>query len=412
MRTICCFTALLCLLLPLNLVLQSRASEMNVLPPPSNITARMASMFKAILQWNPIASNCTPRYKFRFSFLHASKQAIPKTTLKSSYQLEFYNFPLNDYFSFEIRASCNGTESELTNKSHMQLTPGNRRTLVKNVACVWHYRDYITCIWQPGEETPPNVQYKLLYWEKDTNPGNVNESMQFQDLLHTGTECKDYFPHGGLYLGCNFKYEYTIDDVKELMFVVTDTSYRIKPFLYHTEAKTIVKFRSPNITFVSEARNNQVCINWTESYLRIFLISEVLLFSSGAWGEPLKVTEDISKCVNLHNSEDTWSVKVRVRLSETKAERSMWSDWSSEWKVQKPNTSLLLLILIPAAVVIMAVILLAYLKRLKVMIFPPIPHPGKMFQNDLQNWIKSERPANICEAPENEDISPVSLLEA
>ncbi|XP_073399591.1 interleukin-13 receptor subunit alpha-1-like isoform X2 [Dendrobates tinctorius] len=361
MRTICCFTALLCLLLPLNLVLQSRASEMNVLPPPSNITARMASMFKAILQWNPIASNCTPRYKFRFSFLHASKQAIPKTTLKSSYQLEFYNFPLNDYFSFEIRASCNGTESELTNKSHMQLTPGNRRTLVKNVACVWHYRDYITCIWQPGEETPPNVQYKLLYWEKDTNPGNVNESMQFQDLLHTGTE---------------------------------------------------LKFRSPNITFVSEARNNQVCINWTESYLRIFLISEVLLFSSGAWGEPLKVTEDISKCVNLHNSEDTWSVKVRVRLSETKAERSMWSDWSSEWKVQKPNTSLLLLILIPAAVVIMAVILLAYLKRLKVMIFPPIPHPGKMFQNDLQNWIKSERPANICEAPENEDISPVSLLEA
>ncbi|XP_077141470.1 interleukin-13 receptor subunit alpha-1 isoform X1 [Ranitomeya variabilis] len=412
MRTICCFPALLCLLLPLNVVLQYAASEMNVLPPPSNITARMASMFKAILQWDPIAANCTLTYKCKISLLNASKQTSTWTTPKSSLELDFHNLPINDDFSLEILASCNGTERKWTKKSHMQLTPGNRRTSVKNVACVWHYRDYITCTWQPGEETPPNVQYKLLYWERDTNPGNVNESMQFQDLLHIGTECKDYFPHDGLYLGCNFKYEYTIEDQKGLMFVVTDTSYSIKPFLYHTEANSIVKLRSPNIIYVSEARNNQVCINWTESYYQSWLVSEVLLFSSGAWGQPLKVIEGISKCINLHKSEDTWAVKVRVKLSDNIAERSLWSDWSSEWKVQKTNTSLLLLILIPAAALIMAVILLIYLKRLKVLIFPPIPQPGKMFRNDLQNWLKSERPAHICEAPENKDISPVSLLEA
>ncbi|XP_073494024.1 interleukin-13 receptor subunit alpha-1-like isoform X2 [Phyllobates terribilis] len=418
MRKKCCFTALFCLLLPPNVVLQSAASEMNVLPPPSNITARMVNMFEVILQWEPIATNCTPRYKLKISVLNSSLQPYKWTTSNPSKLLDFLYFPLNDYFSMEIKANCDGRESEWTKKSPMQLTPGNRRTSVKNLACVWYYRDNITCTWQPGEYTPPKVQYKLLYWEEDINPGNVNDSMQFQDLLHTGTECKDYFPQDGLYLGCKFKYEYKIENCKQLMFVVTDTSYSIKPFLYYTEAKDIVKLRSPNITYVSEARNNQVYINWTVSSMSSYqehLIYEVLLFFSGEWGETLKVIDDTSKWLDLPNSEDTWAIKVRVRLSENVVNRYSWSDWSPERKVQGKDTkatSLLLLILIPAAVIIMVVILLVYLKRLKILIFPPIPHPGKMFQNDLQHWLKSERPAHVCDPPEKEDISPVSLLEA
>ncbi|KAM4021248.1 interleukin-13 receptor subunit alpha-1-like [Anomaloglossus baeobatrachus] len=409
MRTNCFFPALLWL----QLVLQSAVSEMNFLAPPSNITVRMDDMFQVALKWEPIAANYTPKYEVRISALNYSVKNLGSRK-QSSWRLPIFYFPLNDYYTVEVRAKYNDMESEWAETS-LQLMPGDRRTSVKNVMCVWHYKDYINCTWQPGENTPPSVQYKLLYWEKDSNPGYFNESMQFQDFLRTGTECRDYFPHDGLYLGCKFKYEYTFADLKELMFVVTDTSYSIKPFLYYTEARNIGKLRSPNITYVSEAINNEVYINWTVPSVHKDLISEVLLFFSGSWGEPLKVIDDTSKLIHLPNSEDTWAVKVRVKLSKYVADRSYWSDWSTEWKVRGKNkntTSFLLLILIPVAVIIMAVILLVYLKRLKILIFPPIPNPGKRFQNDLQRWLKSERPTNVCDEPEKEDISPVSLLEA
>ncbi|XP_056396052.1 interleukin-13 receptor subunit alpha-1-like isoform X2 [Hyla sarda] len=371
----------------------------------------MINMFKMRLTWEPIAANCTPVYKLTIS----SKNSTTMSTYRSSWTLHVSDslIDLNDYFSTEIQAECNGMITEPAKKSHMQLAPGNKRTSVKKVNCVWHYKMYVNCTWQPGEDTPPNIKYKLLYWERDTNPGNLPAPTQLQDFLYTGTECKDYFPPDGLYIGCRFKYEYTINDYKELMFVVTDTTHSIKPFLYYTRANKIGKLKRPVITYVSEAINNSLYINWTVSLLCPLTKVEGLV-SSDRWSKRFEVEGDCSKQVQVPNSFDPMRVKIRVRLSEYTSDSSLWSDWSEEWTVPGKGTitPLLSLILVPVVVIVLVVILLVFMKRLKMLVFPPIPQPGKMFQNDLQNWLKRERPTNDFHKPQQEDISPVTLLEA
>lgn len=382
---------------------------MNYLPPATNITAGMADMFNIILKWEPVAANCTPEYNVVISSLDYIEMGTKESSSMMDIFVHSRRFDPNDYFTTSIQVKCNETRSTWANKTHMQLTSGNETISVKNLSCVWHYMDYINCTWQRRVDTPPNIQYRLLYWEKDTDSESLPESTQLHDLLHTGTECQDYFPPGGMYLGCKFKYEYSIANHKELLFMVTDTSYSAKPFLYYAKANDIGKLRSPTITYVSKATNNNVHINWIVTPPYKNLISEVLVSN---YEMAFKVTNNFTMKLPIPNSDYNFTVKVRVKFSEYIADKSLyWSDWSKEYTFEgkdKNITSIFLLTLIPVAVV--AVILLVYLKRLKILIFPPIPHPGKKFHYDLQNWLNSERPANVYTKPE-EDISPVSLHE-
>ncbi|XP_075692761.1 interleukin-13 receptor subunit alpha-1-like [Rhinoderma darwinii] len=306
------------------------------LPPPANITVRLGNMFQVFFKWEPSAANCTPIYNVVMSSSLDSKKQMQDTTKNPSLMLNIFDIDrqldLNDNFSMEILANCNGTKSEAFKKRHMQLAPGNERTSVKNFICVWHYKEYINCTWLPGEDTPPNVHYRLLYWEKDTTNGTLPESAQLQDLLRTGTECQDYFPIYGLRLGCKFKYEYNIANAKELMFVVTDDSSSVKPFLYYTAANDIGKLRSPKIASLYWTINNNMYVNWTVSPFYYGLMFEVFVFSD-RWNETYKVKLDSSMKINVPLDDDTWRVKVRVKFSEFIADSLYWSDWSEEWIV-------------------------------------------------------------------------------
>ncbi|XP_069799325.1 interleukin-13 receptor subunit alpha-1-like isoform X2 [Dendropsophus ebraccatus] len=412
MEKYCCNLDIIWLLLSLNVAVQSTGGGMNYLPPPTNITATMVSMMHFIITWEPIASNCTPKYEVKIS---SGNNTRPKSTEDTSLILDFSDshpwLDPNDYFSSEIQAECNGMTSEWARKSHMELVPGDKRTTVRNVSCVWHYMDYISCTWQPGEDTPPNVQYKLLYWEQDSVE-ILSEPMQFKDLLRNGTECREYFRLDGLYLGCKFKYEKTIGQQKELLFVVTDRSHSIKPFLYYTEAKSIGKLQAPVITLVSRTKDNHLYINWTMSPNCFLLMFEVLISTNKQpSGHVFEVKYSCSGTTTIPHSDDTLRIKVRAKFSELIADNSFWSEWSKDYTLPGKDNHMLLLSLIPAGVFVLVVLLLVYLKRLKLLVFPPIPHPGKMFQNDLQNWLKHEKPIQVYDKPEQEVISPVSLLE-
>ncbi|XP_040262030.1 interleukin-13 receptor subunit alpha-1-like isoform X2 [Bufo bufo] len=291
----------------------------------------------------------------------------------------------------------------------MPLVPG--KEAVKNLSCFWQFTEYINCTWELRADAPRNVQYRLLYWNEGTN--SLPESTQFEDLLRTGNECQEYYTSGGMRLGCKFTYEYSIKDHKKLMFVVTDTLYSVRPYFYYTAVRHIAKLKSPNITNVSEPINKVIHVTWT-ALSGLDLLFEVLV-SSDTWSFPHMVNRDTHVTITIPHADDTFRVKVRAKLSRNIATSVFWSEWSQEWIVpgkNKTTTSILLFLLIPAAVLVAAVVLLVFLKRLKILIFPPIPHPGKMFQNDVQHWLRGDRPATVYDQPLTEEITAVTALEA
>ncbi|KAG9478364.1 hypothetical protein GDO78_013394 [Eleutherodactylus coqui] len=405
-------------LLLLTAVAQSTSSELSFSRSSANITSRLVNMFQMNIQWKSQAANCTPAYEITISV--NSGKLIGGLPIYFPYIVEIGRFSrllgLNNYFSTEIKARCNGTIIEQANRSHMHwMARGDEKTSVKNFICVWYYMEYISCTWQPTDN-PPIGQYRLHYWEQDENSRPAPPaSAQLQDLLRTGNECQDNFPSDGLYLGCKFPYYKESAGSKYLLFVVTDTSYTVRPSLLYARAREIAKPKSPTIMYVSEVINGILYVNWTMSPPLKNLNFEVHV-SSDKWPIELnRTTENYSMNISIPHTDGTLKVKVRASFTKYVNDISNWSDWSEERIVPgqtKNTTSILPLILIPAAVIVLVILLLVYLKRLKILLLPPIPHPGKKFQSDLQHWLKNERPADFYIKPEKEEISPVSLIEA
>ncbi|XP_075116921.1 interleukin-13 receptor subunit alpha-1 isoform X2 [Leptodactylus fuscus] len=413
------FSALLRLFVLGMVAAPSTASEFN-LPSPTNITAEMTSMFCVILKWNNVAANCSVKYNINITFEDSSpKPPIPMEVPKRSWTILPIGgqLDLNNYFSTTIQAVCrndNNSKSESVKETRMQFTPGDERSPVKNVQCTWYYLEFIDCTWELREEAAhKNIQYKLLYWEKkgDFCP----DSAKFHDILRSGTECQNSYPSDGLHVGCTFTYS-TLGQT--LMFAVTDASYSVKPFLYYTNVNDIAKPRSPVITNVTKGENNTLHIKWDVSPYHRNMVFQVTIDNLE---DPFKVQPTDNKeshtqmTITIPNTDHTLRIKVRAQFSKAVANAKYWSDWSEEWIIPgkaKNKTPLLLLILIPAVVVVALVVLLIFLKRMKILIWPSIPHPGKMFQNDLQQWLRSERPATVCPKPEEEQISPLALLKA
>lgn len=111
---------------------------------------------------------------------------------------------------------------------------------------------------------------------------------------------------------------------------------------------------------------------------------------------------------------------VRVRVKTNKLcfdDNKLWSDWSEAQSIGKEQNSTFyttMLLTIPVFVAVAVIILLFYLKRLKIIIFPPIPDPGKIFKemfgdqnDDTLHWKKYD----IYEKQSKEETDSVVLIE-
>uniref|UniRef100_A0A8C5X8S6 Uncharacterized protein n=1 Tax=Malurus cyaneus samueli TaxID=2593467 RepID=A0A8C5X8S6_9PASS len=81
------------------------------------------------------------------------------------------------------------------------------------------------------------------------------------------------------------------------------------------------------------------------------------------------------------NSKHTF--KVRARPKPECYNSNLRSDWSEEKSIGEKRDStiyLVLIITIPLIVAVSTVILLVYLKRLKILILPPIPDPREILK--------------------------------
>ncbi|KAE8584721.1 hypothetical protein XENTR_v10021083 [Xenopus tropicalis] len=392
----------------------------DLLPSPNNVTLRFENMFSLRWEWEMPANF----QKCSWSFISDVKtnRKPPPGMVKSSNlfrQVDIHRVDLNNQITFNVQAECNGTSSKWSENSVL-IIPGNN-TCVKNFACFWFDETYMNCTWEPTVDSVRATEYVLHYWRKNgssTSEGKINRSVKFDQLWYSGTPCQHYIYKDGIPLGCHFK---TVSEKNLFLMVIRDKSKTIRPFITSVKPEEVVKLSPPVIINKTRTPNHSIYVEWSTSFQPscLHINSEIEITSSKGKVE----TVEVPKCTFTRElnalPELTYTVRVRVRQSSTISSSLFWSEWSEAHDIKgtEDNTTFyFLLILIPISVSIVTIVILVFLKRLQVIVFPPIPDPGKVFKksfgdpSDLQQWIKYGK-VNVSSKPVKEEICSVILVE-
>ncbi|XP_077141477.1 interleukin-13 receptor subunit alpha-1-like [Ranitomeya variabilis] len=388
--------------------------------PSINITFGMNGNFCLFWKWTPInnTANCPLRYKAEI--LIPSYMPLGGID-KNPYYTKFFNnrIDLNKNLTLRISTVCNNGTSEVK-RFTSPLAAGNPRTMVRNMNCVWYYKNYMNCTWQPGEIYPPNVNYSLRYWLADGNTcpavGN-KQPTPFLDLLDKGEPCETYTYQSGIPVGCLFRLEKDYKACNYLVAVVTDRTPDVKPYIYFHDINTIAKLNAPVIHEMKRTPNNSLFVSWS-----IFDIDKYEVQLNLSNGDSYQIDSGNSKEIPNALPDVTYTAKVRVKLHHSafglqnelqKNENFFWSEWSEEKTLPGDKggiTFIFLLLLVPVVIILVTVILLMNIKRVLIIMCPQVPDPSKVISKDIQYWLQYGKP--VYNEPKKEEVCVVSLLES
>ncbi|NXK40550.1 I13R1 protein, partial [Piprites chloris] len=260
-------------------------------------------------------------------------------------------------------------------------------TAAVDLSCVWHNLEYMVCTWRPGENASSDTNYTLFYWF---------------DGLKNPKKCSNYSTDQGIF-GCvfNFTFPKVTNTYPIISILIRDDSEEIRPVCASKNPTTLVKPATPSQLTLSKI-NDKIDVKWSESetFPKGCLLYEVK-YRNGDLDTgriiPVRVGCTSWKCcVNVQflsyknsvsvsgidpNSKYIFKVKAKPKPDCYSSEFS--SDWSEEKSIGKKRDStisLVLIITIPLIVAVSTIILLVYLKRLKILILPPIPDPREILK--------------------------------
>ncbi|XP_040262031.1 interleukin-13 receptor subunit alpha-1-like isoform X1 [Bufo bufo] len=391
------------------------------LHPPTNIAFGMNGNFCLFWKWTPAdrTANCTLEYKTEI--LPSVVNSVPEGIHKHPHYSKFFDtrVDLNKNLTLKVHTECGNRASEAITFTS-PLAAGSPGNMVRNMTCVWHYKEYVNCTWQPGEEARLGVNYSLHYWitKEDSCPSVENKQpTPFLDLFDEGEPCQNYTYDSGIPVGCLFKLEQDFRDFISLVAVVTDRSHNVKPYIYFIRCiNSIAKLKAPVINEVKRTLNNSVFVSWNVSDADIYVEAELKTSNR----EKPYQTESQSKEIPNVLPDVAFTVKVRLKLSKRviglsdsyEQSNFLWSNWSEERTLPaegERTTSLVLLLLVSLVIIVATVLLLINMRRLLMLLFPRIPDPSKVISSDFQHWLKYGK--SVYNEPKKEEVCEVSLLE-
>ncbi|XP_049623614.1 interleukin-13 receptor subunit alpha-1 [Suncus etruscus] len=388
-------------------------------PPVTNLRVSVEHLCTVTWKWNPpegVSPNCSLQY---ISHVNNKDKIITSETSRSE------EVPLNEKICLQVGSQCDTNESE--NASILEekciLPPkGDPESSVTNMQCIWHNLNYVKCTWLPGRNTSPDTNYTFYYWYSS-----------LEEIL----QCKNLFREDN-YIGCSFNLTKQKDDniyKYNVQIMVNDSEEKSLPFFHIVHLASHVKPDPPRIKKLS-FNNSTLDVQWETppKFVKKCLEYEVEVSNSHT-KETQRFPVKDAKCQNSEfeeeNLEDINCLNVPAVLPESlntvriraKAntycygDDKIWSNWSQAMSIgKKAKTSLyiIMLLIIPVIVAAAIIVLLLYLKRLKIIIFPPIPDPGKIFKemfgdqnDDTLHWKKYD----IYEKQMKEETDEVVLIE-
>ncbi|NXO53441.1 I13R1 protein, partial [Aramus guarauna] len=248
-------------------------------------------------------------------------------------------------------------------------------TAAVGLSCVWYNLEYMVCMWRPGENASSNTNYALFYWF---------------DGLNSHKKCSNYSMHQGVF-GCTFNLSFPkgTNTYPAISILIRDDSEEIRPVCASKNPTTLVKPATPRRVTLAKI-NDEIYVEWSESDT----FPENCLFYEVEYHNGDLDTAQIIK-VNLHYLQLTdfffpivdpnskYIFKVRAKPKPECYSSKLYSDWSEEKSIGEKKDStfyFVLIITIPLIVAISTIILLVYLKRLKILILPPIPDPREILK--------------------------------
>uniref|UniRef100_A0A8C3SGV5 Interleukin 13 receptor subunit alpha 1 n=2 Tax=Chelydra serpentina TaxID=8475 RepID=A0A8C3SGV5_CHESE len=239
----------------------------------------------------------------------------------------------------------------------------------------------MVCTWLPGQNANASTNYTLYYWYEG---------------LGNHQQCQNYIY--GENFGCNFSLSIpnSTNGYPTISILIRDNSEEIRPVCTNRNPTTIVKPGPPRIVTVSMIRD-EIHIEWQKPGT----------FPPNCLAYQVEFKDSKSDFVQLYDikqSNKTWFpnvhpntvyiLKVRARPEETCYSSSHWSDWSEEKSIGE-NTDftfyIVLILTIPLTVAVATIILLVYLKRLKILIYPQIPDPRKIIKRMFGEQIEDSQ---------------------
>ncbi|NXF35035.1 I13R1 protein, partial [Nyctibius bracteatus] len=249
-------------------------------------------------------------------------------------------------------------------------------TAAVDLSCVWHNLEYMVCMWRPGENASSDTNYTLFYW--------------FDGLKHY-KKCNNYSMDQGIF-GCifNLSFPKVMNTYPAISILIRDDSEEIRPVCASKNPTTLVKPAMPRRVTLSKI-NGEIHVEWSESDT----FPENCLFYEVEYHNGDLNTAQIIKVIFHYLVENNYTsipstdpnskylFKVRAKPKPECYSSKLYSDWSEEKSIGEKTDStfyFVLIITIPLIVAISMAILLVYLKRLKILIFPPIPEPREILK--------------------------------
>ncbi|KFO70284.1 Interleukin-13 receptor subunit alpha-1, partial [Cuculus canorus] len=258
-------------------------------------------------------------------------------------------------------------------------------TAAVDLSCIWHNLEYMACTWRPGEKASSDTNYTLFYWFNG---------------LKNHKKCNNSSMHQGVF-GCafNFSFPEVTSTYPAIRILIKDDSEEIRPLCASKNPTTLVKPATPRQVTLSKS-NDEIHVGWSESdtFPENCLFYEVVYHNGDKdTAQKIKVffhylqLTDFFFLFIFHNFNYTsipsidpnskYVFKVRAKPKPECYSSKLYSDWSEEKSIGEKMDStfyFVLIITIPLIVAISTIILLVYLKRLKILILPPVPDPREI----------------------------------
>lgn len=389
-----------------------------VQPPVTNLSVSVENLCTIIWTWSPpegVNPNCSLRYLSHFD--DKQDKIIAPETRRSK------EVPLNEEVCLQVASQCSANESEKPSALRRKcISPpeGDPESAVTELQCIWHNLSYMKCSWLPGRNTSPDTNYTLYYWYS-----SLEKILQCENIYREGQR-----------ICCSFKLTKVDSSFEQqsIQIMVKDNAGKIRPSFKIVSLTSCVKPGPPHIKHLF-FKNDVLFVQWKnpQNFSNRCLSSEVEVNSSQAeLHGPFSVEED--KCQmpefdrNMEGTscfvlpgvlpDNVYTVRVRVKTNRLCFDDNhLWSNWSKALSIGKEQNStfyITMLLIIPVIVAGTVIVLLLYLKRLKIIIFPPIPDPGKIFKemfgdqnDDTLHWKKYD----IYEKQSKEETDSVVLIE-
>nr|XP_048306339.1 interleukin-13 receptor subunit alpha-1 [Myodes glareolus] len=394
------------------------AAATEVQPPVTNLSVSVENLCTIIWTWSPPEGanpNCTLRYLSHFDDKQDKRIAPETRRLKE--------VPLNEKICLQVATQCSANESEKPSAVRRKcISPpeGDPESAVTELQCISHNLSYMKCSWLPGKNTSPDTNYTLHYWYS-----SLGKVLQCGPIYREGQR-----------MSCSFKLTKVDSSFEQhnIQIMVKDIAGKIRPSFKIVSLISRVKPGPPHIKHLF-FKNDVLFVQWKnpQNFTSRCLSSEVdVKNSQNGLHSLFSVEED--KCQNSEFDQNmegagcfilpgvladtVYTVRVRVKTNRLCFDDNyLWSNWSEALSIGKESNStfyITMLLIIPVIVAGAIIVLLLYLKRLKIIIFPPIPDPGKIFKemfgdqnDDTLHWKKYD----IYEKQSKEETDSVVLIE-